>query len=100
MRSAPRSPAPSALRVAARPLRQRLAKSHVIDLRLLREDLDRVKAAYARRGGVDGLDRVVQLDVTYRELLGEVEHLRAEQNRASKAIGQASPEDRPGAIAA
>ena len=72
----------------------------MIDLRLLREDLEVVKAAYARRGGVDGLDRVVELDAEHRRLLGEVERLRAEQNRASKAIGQASAEDRPGAIAA
>ena len=72
----------------------------MIDLRLLREDLDGVKSAYQRRGGVDGLDRVVDLDAKHRELLGEVERLRSEQNKASKAIGQASADDRPAAIAA
>jgi seryl-tRNA synthetase len=71
----------------------------MIDLRLLREQADAVKAAYARRGGVDGLDRVIELDARYRELLGEVERLRAEHNRASKAIGKASADDRPAAIA-
>jgi seryl-tRNA synthetase len=71
----------------------------MIDLRLLREQPDAVKAAYARRGGVDGLDRVIELDARYRELLGEVERLRAEHNRASKAIGKASADDRPAAIA-
>jgi seryl-tRNA synthetase len=71
----------------------------VIDLRLLREDLDAVKSAYARRGGVDGLDEVVQLDSRYRDLLAEVERLRAEQNRASKAIGQAPADQRDKAIA-
>ena len=71
----------------------------MIDLRLLREDLDAVKAAYARRGGVEGLDEVVELDSRYRDLLAEVEHLRAEQNRASKAIGQAAPDQRDEAIA-
>ena len=70
----------------------------VIDLKLLRDDPEKVTAAYARRGGVEGLDRVVELDVEYRELLRKVEDLRAEQNRASKAIGQASPDDRPEAI--
>ena len=70
----------------------------MIDLRLLREDLDRVRAAYERRGGVEGLDRVVTLDADHRRLLSEVEELRAEQNRSSKAIGQAAPEDRPAAI--
>ena len=72
----------------------------MIDLRLLREDIDRVKDAYERRGGVERLDQVVALDDEYRKLLGEVERLRAEHNRASKAIGQAAPEDRPTAIEA
>ena len=57
-----------------------------------------MSAAYARRGGVDGLDKVIELDATYRDLLRKVEDLRAEQNRASKAIGKATPEDRPAAI--
>jgi seryl-tRNA synthetase len=71
----------------------------VIDLRLLRDDLDAVRSAYERRGGVDGLDRVVELDERHRALLAEVEALRAEQNRASKAIGQAPPDQRGEAIA-
>ena len=71
----------------------------MIDVRLLREDLDAVRRAYDRRGGIADLDRIVELDERHRSLLREVEDLRAEQNRASKAIGQAAPEDRPTAIA-
>jgi len=71
----------------------------VIDVRLLREDLDAVRRAYDRRGGIVDLDRIVELDERHRALLREVEDLRAEQNRASKAIGQAAPEDRQAAIA-
>lgn len=71
----------------------------MIDLRLLREEPDTVRAAYARRGGVEGLDRVIELDRQHRELLRKVEDLRAEQNKASKAIGAAGQEDRPSAIA-
>ena len=71
----------------------------MIDLRLLRENPDAVKAAYDRRGGVEGLHQVVELDRRYREVLSEVEALRADHNRASKAIGMAAPEDRPAAIA-
>ncbi|HWL64770.1 MAG TPA: serine--tRNA ligase [Actinomycetota bacterium] len=71
----------------------------MIDLRLLRDDLPAVEASYARRGGVEGLDRIVELDADHRKILAEIERLRADQNRASKAIGQASPEDRPAAIA-
>jgi seryl-tRNA synthetase len=71
----------------------------MIDLRLLREDLDAVKSAYDLRGGVEGLEGVVELDRKHRELLSRVESLRAEHNRASKAIGKASPEERQEAIA-
>ncbi len=71
----------------------------MIDLRLLRDDLDAVKAAYGRRGGVDVLDRVVELDRRHRELLGEVERLRAEHNRATKQIAKSPPDQRPAAIA-
>jgi seryl-tRNA synthetase len=71
----------------------------MIDLKLLREDPDAIKQAYARRGGVDVLDRVVDLDTRHRELLRDVEQMRAEHNRASKAIGMATPEERPAAIA-
>jgi seryl-tRNA synthetase len=70
----------------------------VIDLRLLREDLDAVKTAYARRGRVEGLERVIELDERHRRMLAEIENLRAEHNRASKAIGLAAPEGRPAAI--
>jgi seryl-tRNA synthetase len=70
----------------------------VIDLRLLRDDPDAVRRAYERRGGVEELDRVVDLDRRYREVLGEVEALRSEHNKASKAIGRATAEERPAAI--
>jgi seryl-tRNA synthetase len=70
----------------------------VIDLRLLREDLGAVRSAYDRRGGVDVLDQVVDLDIKRRDLLARVEKLRADHNRSSKAIGKASQQDRPEAI--
>lgn len=71
----------------------------MIDLRLLREEPQKVRFLYGKRGGVDGLERAEQTDATYREVLGRVEKLRAEHNRASKAIGHAEPGDRPEAIA-
>jgi seryl-tRNA synthetase len=70
----------------------------VIDLRLFRDELDAVRAAYDKRGGVQGIDRVVELDAHHRELLSGVESLRAEQNRASKEIGKAPPDQRQAAI--
>ncbi|HVM33832.1 MAG TPA: serine--tRNA ligase [Actinomycetota bacterium] len=70
----------------------------MIDLKLLRDDLTAVEAGYAKRGHVEGLGRVVELDAQYRDLLANVEALRAEQNRANKAIASTTPAERPQAI--
>ncbi len=71
----------------------------MIDLRLLRDDPDRVAAALARRGlGPDDLDRLRHLDERRRALISEVDAARAEQKAASKRIGQAGPEERQGLI--
>jgi seryl-tRNA synthetase len=63
----------------------------VLDLKLIREDPDRVRAALARRGGqaAAGLDAVLDLDEQRRELIPRVEELRAERNAAADAIAQA-----------
>jgi seryl-tRNA synthetase len=75
----------------------------VLDLRSLREDPDPIRAALARRrDGSDALvDRVLALDVRRRELLPEVEGIKAQQNAASQAIAAAKQagEDARGAIA-
>lgn len=71
----------------------------MIDLKLLRDEPDVVRASYARKGGVASLDEVIELARRHKEKLTEVESLRAEQNRASKAIGKAAPDQRPAAIA-
>ena len=66
----------------------------MLDLRLIRRDPDGVRAALARRGeGVAaGVDRVLALDARRREILPELEGLRAEQNEASQAIARAKRE--------
>jgi len=71
----------------------------MIDLKVLRDNPEFVRASYDRRGGVEGLDRILELDARHRELLGEVERLRADHNRANKAIGKTSPDERASAIA-
>ncbi|MGH2752449.1 MAG: serine--tRNA ligase [Actinomycetota bacterium] len=71
----------------------------MIDLKLLRDNPDFVHASYQRRGGVDGLEQILDLDARHRELIREVERLRAEHNKANKAIGKTPLEQRPGAIA-
>lgn len=71
----------------------------MIDLKVLRDNPEFVRASYDRRGGVDDLDRILELDARHRELLGEVERLRAEHNKANKAIGKTPPDERASAIA-
>jgi len=63
----------------------------MLDLREIRRDPEPARAALARRrdGSDARLDRVLELDARRRELLPEVEGLRARQNEASQAIGRA-----------
>ncbi len=69
----------------------------MLDLKAIREDPEPVRRALARRGedAVHALDRALSLDADRRALTAQVEELRAEQNRASKAMAKASAEDRP-----
>ena len=61
----------------------------MLDLKRIREDFDNVKKAVLSRGKGDyGIDRVYELDVLRRKLLGEVETLKARQNKDSKLIPQ------------
>ncbi len=64
----------------------------MLDLRLIREDPEGVRAALARRGeeAAAGLEEVIALDRRRRELLPELEGLRAEQNEANARIKSAS----------
>jgi seryl-tRNA synthetase len=61
----------------------------VLDLKLIREDPERVRAALERRRAAAPIDELLELDARRRELLPELEGLRAEQNRANQAIAEA-----------
>jgi seryl-tRNA synthetase len=61
----------------------------MLDLNLIREKTDRVKAAMADLNADAPIDAIVTLDARRREVLTEVEALRAERNAASKEIGRA-----------
>jgi seryl-tRNA synthetase len=69
----------------------------VLDIRLIRSEPDRVRAALARRdpalaGAIDGL---LELDEHWRAATAELEQLRAEQNQASRGRrGAPTPEER------
>jgi seryl-tRNA synthetase len=73
----------------------------VLDLRLIRRDPEGVRAALARRRAEGGLDALVELDRRHRELLPDLEGLRADRNAASDRIGAAkrAGEDADEAIA-
>jgi seryl-tRNA synthetase len=61
----------------------------VLDLRLIRSEPERVKAALARRGAAEEVDAVLGLDARRRELLPRQEEAQAERNALSKQIGAA-----------
>ncbi len=71
----------------------------MLDLKLIREDPDGVRAALARRGdgASDGLEGVIALDGRRRELLPQLEGLRAEQNAANARIKSSCRRGRAGA---
>jgi seryl-tRNA synthetase len=69
----------------------------VIDIRLLREDPDRVREGARRKHFPDraeAVDRALAVDEELRALLPELEGLRAEQKKASKEIGRLPPAER------
>ncbi|MFB3738460.1 MAG: serine--tRNA ligase [Candidatus Velamenicoccus archaeovorus] len=71
----------------------------MLDVRAIREDPEPFRAGLARRGLADAVARILELDERRRELLAEVERLRAEQNRLSRSIGRAQGEERERLIA-
>jgi len=73
----------------------------VIDLKLLRENPDAIKASQRARGREEKLvDHVSDLDVKHREALAEYESLRAEQNAQSKLVASAPNSEKAGLVAA
>ncbi len=60
----------------------------MIDLRLIREHPEKVKAAIETLNSTAPIDEIVALDIERRALLTEVEKLKQERNVASKAIGR------------
>ncbi|HEX8977108.1 MAG TPA: serine--tRNA ligase [Solirubrobacteraceae bacterium] len=69
----------------------------MLDIRLIRSDSDAVRAALGRRGpgAAEAIDRLLEYDERWRALTTQLEELRAEQNRASRALqGAPTPEQR------
>ncbi len=62
----------------------------MLDIRLIRESPDTIRAALARRGGdaTVAVDAVLGLDQERRSLLQRAEKLKAERNRASEEVAR------------
>ncbi len=67
----------------------------MIDIRLLRDDPDRVRASQRARGEDDSLvDEVLQADARHRSALSDYESLRAQQKSFGKRVARATGEDK------
>jgi seryl-tRNA synthetase len=60
----------------------------VLDLQLIRDHPEQVRASLARRGIEPPLQPILELDSRRRSLLTQAETLKAERNRVSKEIGR------------
>ena len=66
----------------------------MLDIKAIREDPERFRTGLARRDLGDAVDRLLADDERRRSLTAQVDQLRAEQNKASKAIGRAEGEEK------
>ncbi len=72
----------------------------VIDLRILRDDPDRVRAAQAKRGASpDLVDAALAADQRRRSAIADFERLRAEQKTLGKQVAQSSGDERAALLA-
>ena len=59
----------------------------MLDIKLIRDQTDKIKGRLAARGTGAKIDEVLALDEKRRALLAEVEALKSQRNRVSKEIG-------------
>jgi seryl-tRNA synthetase len=72
----------------------------VIDLKLLRDDPERVRASQRLRGADESVvDALLAADEKRRAAVARADSLRAEQKTVSRSVAQASAEERPAVLA-
>jgi len=72
----------------------------VIDLKLVRDDPERVRASQRLRGADESLvDALLAADEARRLAISTADTLRGEQKAASKSVSTASPDERPAVLA-
>ncbi len=73
----------------------------MIDVKVLREDPDAVRASQRARGEDPALvDALLDADAARREAIAAADRLRAEHKAIGKRVGKASPQERPAILAA
>jgi seryl-tRNA synthetase len=71
----------------------------VIELRLVREHPDVVRASQRARGADKSLvDELLAADAARRQTVWRADNLRVQQKAASQAVKKATPEDRPAVL--
>lgn len=71
----------------------------MIDLKLLRDDIEALRQGIALKRSRADLDRLVQLDADRRSQQVQLDKSRSDQKAASREVQQADPADRDAAIA-
>jgi seryl-tRNA synthetase len=66
----------------------------MLDIKAVRDDPERFRQALARRELAGAVDELLEADERRRALTVQVDELRAEQNKASKAIGRADGDEK------
>ncbi|CAN5503967.1 serine--tRNA ligase [soil metagenome] len=65
----------------------------MIDIRLIREEPERVKAAIATLNTTAPIDEIIALDAVRRSQVNDVEAMKARRNEGSKRVSQATDND-------
>src|ERR1700677_2048991 len=72
----------------------------MLDIKLIRERPDFVKAELAKRGVEPAeVDRLLEDDQKRRKLQGDVDQLRADRKRRAREVGKLPPEERAAEVA-
>lgn len=66
----------------------------MLDIKFIRENVDRVKSAVNNKNKNIDIDKLLELDERRREIMTRLDEARAEQNKASAEIAKASGVDR------
>ena len=60
----------------------------MLDIRLIRENPDLVRAGIAKKNDKTDIDRILELDEKRREIIREVEQLKSERNKVSAEVAK------------